>query len=760
VETVGKNVPRLDGVGKVTGRIRYVDDIFVPHMLHAKILRSSIASGRVINIDTSKAQALPGVEAVVTYKDVPNYRFSSAGNPWAIEPERRSVADRLILTGTIRYWGEEIAAVIARDELTAEKALRLINVEYEEYPPVLSAQAALAEGAPEIYAGTKNVFKKTRINNGDIEEAFSKADCILESKFKTSIVQHCAMENHSSFAYIDTDGRIVVYSSTQIPHICRRVVAQALGIKWGRVKIVKPHVGGGFGGKQDVVLEPLVAFLSTQVDGRPVKLELTREETFIGTRTRHSMEYTLKYGVAKDGTLVARKGQILSVCGAYASRGHIIANKCANMMRIQYTQQAYDFEATTVYANLPSAAAMRGYGAPQMNFALESHMEDLARAIGMDSIDFRLKNFHAPGYTDPVYGLKAYTNGLRQCLEKGRELINWDTKKAMYRNQKGLKRRGVGLASFYFPITSYPALLEVGGARIILNQDGTIQLQIGACEIGQGSDTALGQIAAEGIGIPLEWVNVVSEQDTDVSPYDTAAYASRQTYISGMAVKKAADEVKEKLIERGARMVRLPAQAIGIVEGWLINKDSRERLIAVTDVALDSYYNLLSSAPITADVSSQAHTNCFAYGCSFVEVEVDIPTGKVEVLEIYNIHDSGKIVNPGLAEGQVHGGISMGLGFALYEQMLFDPKSGKPLNNNLLDYKLMTAADTPKLEAAFVETNEPTGPYGVKGLGEPPTVTQAAAVRNAILDATGVRLYELPMTPQRLFEKFKEANLI
>ncbi|ATW24845.1 xanthine dehydrogenase subunit XdhA [Candidatus Formimonas warabiya] len=757
---VGDRAQRVDAVVKVCGQAKYVDDLMERDMLYAKVFRSTIAHGWVKRIDTKKAKALPGVEAVVTFEDVPQHTFPTAGHPYHIDPKHQDVADRNLLTRSVRLWGDEIAAVIARDELTAQKALRLIEVEYEEYPPLLRAEDALKEGAREIHKGTKNIIKKSEYQLGDPEKAFQEADIIFEDEFRTSMVQHCAMENHSAYAYMDSRGRIVVCSSTQIPHICRRIVGQALGIPWGRVRVIKPYLGGGFGSKQDVVVEPLAAFLTTVVHGRPVKLELSREETFIASRVRHPVHFRFKTGVKKDGTLVGAEMRLISQNGGYASHGHSIAGKCTTTFRQIYQQHAVKCAATTVYTNTPAAGAMRGYGAPQVIFGLESHMENIARELAMDPVEFRLKNLHQVGYADPLTGLVTYTNGLAECMAKGKELIRWDDKKASREKPAGLKRRGLGMACFSYGTGTYPVSLEIAGARIVMNQDGSVQLQVGAAEIGQGSDTVLSQMAAETIGIPLEMVHIVSEQDTDISPFDTGAYASRQTYVSGLAVRKAAEEVKAKVLNWAQRMTDLPAEDLDLVDAWVVKKPGGEKVLPLARVALESYYHPVDAAPITADVSNNARVNALAYGCTFVEVEVDMAIGKVEILELYNIHDSGKLINPQLAEGQVHGGVSMGLGYALFEQLLFDEKTGKPLNNNLLDYKLMTVLDTPEMGMGFVETYEPTGPYGNKALGEPPTVSPAPAVRNAILDATGVKIDELPMSPQRLFEKFKEAGLL
>jgi xanthine dehydrogenase molybdenum-binding subunit len=760
MQSVGKSIPRIDGVVKVTGKAKYVDDFFEAGMLHAKVFRSTIANGWVKSIDVSQAKAMPGVEAVITYEDVPKHKFPTAGHPYSKNVSHQDVADRNLLTRRIRLYGDEIAAVVAVDELTAQKALRLIQVEYEEYVPSLTIEAALQEGAVEIHEGTNNIIQTTDFVLGELAEAFAESDHIFEDEFVTSMVQHCAMENHTAYSYIDENGKIVVVSSTQIPHICRRIIGQALGIPWGRARVIKPYIGGGFGSKQDVVVEPLVAFLTTIVHGRPVKLEFSREETFIASRTRHAFIFKFITGVKKDGTIIARELKAISNNGAYASHGHAVAGNCLTKFRHLYNQKAIRGEATTVYTNLPTAGAMRGYGIPQVTFGLESHMEDIARSLKLDPIEFRLKNSNIEGYVDPLSGICARSNGLAECVAAGRNLIGWDKKKATWPEQTGAKRRGLGMACFCYKTGTYPFGLELAGARIVLNQDGSIQLQVGATEIGQGSDTVLAQIAAETIGISMDMVSVVSSQDTDITPFDTGSYASRQTYISGMAVKKAAEEIKLKVLNYVWGMTDIPASALSIIDGWIVYQHNGEKVLSLADAALDSYYDAVFAAPITADVSNNARTNALAFGCTFVEVEVDIPTGKVDVIEIYNVHDAGKLMNPKLAEGQAQGGVSMGLGYALYEQMLFDSQTGKPLNNNLLDYKLMTTMDTPDIIIDFIETYEPTGPYGNKALGEPPAISPAPAIRNAIYDATGVKLYEVPMNPQRLFEKFKAAGLL
>lgn len=781
---VGKSVRRVDAVAKVTGKAKYTDDLSERNMLIGKILHSPYAHAIVKSIDVSKAKALPGVEAVLTYKDLPEIRYATAmpgvieaiatdevgvaelkygtaGHPFSLDASHRDKEDRHILTQKARFVGDNIAAVVATDALIASKALKLIEVEYEELEVLASTEAALKEGAPLIHDDCeRNILASGGYEIGDIEEALKESDHVIEGEYETSIVQHCHMENQVSHAYVDSDRRIVIMTSTQIPHIVRRIVAQSLGISWGRVRVIKPYIGGGFGNKQDVCIEPLNAAMTLAVGGRPVKLELSREESMIDTRTRHAFKFKIKTGINNDGKINGIHISAISNTGAYASHGHSIAGSAGGKFRYLYPTKALKYEPITVYTNLPVAGAMRGYGTPQIFFAFESHIEDIAKRLKLDSIEIRKKNFVKVGYVDPVSKNKIMSCGIRECIDKGRELIKWDAKKELYKEQSGDKRRGLGMACFSYASGTYPVSLELAGARIVMNQDGSVQLQLGATEIGQGSDTVFAQMVAEVLGIPMYMVHVISTQDTDITPFDTGSYASRQTYVTGMAVEKAALEIKEKVLAVAQNMTDIPAHLLDLKEQFVVFKESGERVQALEVVAMQSYYDRVHAQPITSDVSNNARINAIPFGVTFAEVEVDIKTGKIKVLEIFNVHDSGKIVNPLLAEGQVHGGVSMAIGYALSEQLLFDEKTGKPLNNNLLDYKLPTMMDTPDIGAVFVEKEDPTGPFGVKSLGEPPVVSPAPAIRNAVLDATDLAFNRIPMNPQRVFEKLKEAGLI
>ena len=760
-KVIGSSVSRLDGVAKVTGKAKYADDYFEREMLIGKVLRSPYAHAKIRSIDVSKAKNLEGVEAVITYEDLPKIKFATAGHPWTFDKAHRDVEDRLIITDKVRFCGEPVAAVVAIDEIIALKAIKLIDVEYEVLPFVMDQEEAIKEGAPIIHEERKdNIISSFGNGVGNIEKELREADKVFTGKFNTSTVQHCHLENHSAYAYMESDGRIVIVTSTQIPHIVRRVVGQALGMPWGRIRVIKPYIGGGFGNKQDVVIEPLTAAMTLAVNGRPVRYALTREECFIDTRVRHAMRFTFKTGVTKDGQLLAIDIKNLVNNGAYASHGHSVTMSCGSKFRPLYNFNAIKYEPKTVYTNMPVAGAMRGYGVPQISFALESHLDDIARELNIDPVEFRLKNLVKQNHVDPSSKNVVRSMGLSQCLEKGMELINWNEKKKLYKNQTGSLRRGVGMACFSYFAGTYPVALEAAGARIVMNQDGSVQLQIGATEIGQGSDTIFAQMTSEVLGIPIDMIHVISNQDTDVTPFDTGAYASRQTFVTGAAVKKAAMEVKSKVLQFASRKNGLNPEVMDIVDCNIVEKTTGIVVCSLEQIALESFYDRIYSAPITSDTSVNIRTNVVAYGATFTEVEVDIKTGQITVVEIYNIHDSGTIINPMLAEGQVHGGVSMALGYALSEQMIFDEKTGRTLNNNLLDYKLQTILDTPNIGSAFVEIPDDAGSFGQKSLGENTTLSPAPAIRNAVLDATGVAFNRIPMNPQRVFEKFKEEGLI
>jgi xanthine dehydrogenase molybdenum-binding subunit len=758
----GESIIRHDAAAKVTGRAEYTQDLYRPGMLTAKYLRSTIAHGRVTDIDISAARAFPGVAAVFTFRDVPRHPFATAGHPLSLDPAHRDVADRLLLTQTIRYMGDEIAVVVADNELIAEKALQLIRVEYTSWPVLIDPADILDPEARQIHEGASNVMGEHGWGFGaDIESEMGRADFVLENRFETAMVQHCHLENHVVFAYMDDLDRIVIHSSTQIPHIVRRIVGDALDFPLSRIRVIKPHIGGGFGNKQDVIFEPMAAFLTRQLNGRPVAIHMTREEGMINTRVRHPFHITVKTGVMTDGTLAARDVDAVAVTGAYASHGHSVAEAGGGKMGCLYPRTATRYHARTLYANLPAAGAMRAYGSPQIMYALECATEDAARAVHMDSVAFRLKNIVRRGDIDPLSGEKISSCGLAECLIRGRDMIGWEAKKKAYADCKtGPVRRGLGVACFSYASGTYPACTEIASARLILNQDGTVHVMAGAVEIGQGSDTVIAQMAAHTLGISHERIRVIQVQDTDVTPFDTGAYASRQAYVSSNAVFRASVKLKERILDHAARMTGKHRDLLDIDADHIVTADTRIPVMDLKTLALDTCYHKTRGGHLTAEVSHKTTSAAPVFGCTFADIEVDIPLCTITIRQILNVHDSGMILNPAQARGQVHGGAAMGIGAALSEEFLIDPDTGRVFNANLLDYKVPTFMDTPVIRAAFVETREPSSGHGNKALGEPPVIPPAPAIRNALLDATGVAVNRLPITPKVLFEAFTRHGLI
>ncbi len=755
--SVGSSIKRVDAQAKVTGKARFTGDFAMPGMRIAKYVRSPIAHGKVKRINVAKALACPGVDAVFTYADVPQILFPTAGHAYSLDAKKLDVADKLLLTDHPRHQGDGVAIVVAVDALTAEKAAALVDVDYEALPVMTDAATALAADATPIHPGG-NVLKQHRIAAGDLDGAFAAAQLIVEGDYRTPVMQHCHMETVISYAYMEREDHIVIVSSTQIPHIVRRVVATALGLPWSHIRVIKPYLGGGFGNKQDVLEEPMCAFLTMKLGGIPVKIELTREECFTGSRTRHAFDVKGRMALDRDGTLKAYDLDVKSNTGGYASHGHSIASAAVSKISYLYPRIAFGYSALTYYSNRPNAGAMRGYGAPQATFVLEALIEEAAQAIGMDPVDFRLKNVARSGDRNPVNGKEIKSCGIAECLTRGRELFDWDRRRAAYRaalSQGGPRRRGVGVACFSYGANTYPVGVEISGARLVLNQDGTVNLQIGATEIGQGSDTVFAQMAAETLGIPVDQVRTLSTQDTDISPFDPGAFASRQSYTVAPAIMEAAKLLKAKILSHAARMGNLPVWGLTLRDGQILYEHSAHQpLYSVREVAMNAYYHMEEGGQLCAEVSHKTVTNPPAFGCTFVDLEVDIPLCRVTIKDILNLHDSGRILNPQLAEGQVHGGMGMAIGGALFEEMLIDEKTGRVYNGNLLDYKFPTILDLPDLRCAFVETWEPQSAYGHKALGEPPIVSPGAAIRNAVWMATGVKIDELPITPQRLYAHF------
>ena len=759
---VGQREPRVDGYDKATGRTKYYEDRMPANALYVRIKHAEKAHAIVKSIDTSAAMAIPGVVKVLTCFDVPNLPFATAGHPWSMDPGHRDTADRLLLNKHVRYWGDDVAVVIAENEVAANQGVRALEVDYEELPFVLDAQEAMKDGAPQLHDDfPNNILKHTTNIKGNYQEAIKEEGLIkVEGWYDTPTVQHTHIENFGCFAYME-NGRIVVVASTQIPHIIRRIVGQAIGRPWGDIEIIKPYIGGGFGNKQDALYEPLCAWCTTQVGGRPVRIDCSREETFVSNRVRHAIRYHIISWLRKDGTFAARKMEVFSNQGAYASHGHSIAAKGLGAFSQHYPCPNIEGDAWTVYTNRPAAGAMRGYGMPQANYSDECNIDDCAKAIGMDPVEFRRLNIMPKGFHDNFSGNTNYYDTYRECMAKGAEIVDYERKRKEYGHDTGNIRRGIGVATFWYNTAVYPISLETSSNRMQLNLDGTVTMQCGETEIGQGADTAYAMMTAEAIGLKsYKDVHVISCQDTDITPTGTGAYASRQTYVAGFSIRQTADLLKEKILKRAQAITRQMPYNMDIVDGNIIRREDKMVLMSLKELAMTAQYDTVNSEHITAESTYTIRNNAYSFGCTFAEVEVDIAMCKAQVTRILNVHDCGKLINPALAEAQVHGGQSMAIGYGLSEQLIFDEKTGKPLNNNLLDYKISTFMDHPRLEAAFIENPEPTSPFGTKSLGEPPACSPAPAIRNAILHATGVAIDRIPINPHVLFAELSKAGLI
>lgn len=761
-KVVGKSVQRWDAFAKVTGKANYTDDLPSRKKLYGTIVRATIAHGFVKSFDFSEALKVQGVVKILTPDDLPTNKFSTAGHPYGIDPKFRDRYDRNILTKHVRLYGDEIAAIIAETKLAAQLAAKKVKVEYDELPFYLTPEEAIVEGAAIIHEDLQsNIMSHAVLTEGDVVKALEGSDYVFEEEFEVPIQQHCHMEVQTAYAYQDVDKRWVMVSSTQIPHILRRVLGEAFGVPWSNFRVIKPFIGGGFGNKQEVTIEPLVMAMSMAMGGKPVQITLTREESIAFTRTRHAMKYKAKLGINKEGLIQALDMEVLSNKGAYASHTVAVGMKGGGMLLSLYKIPNMRYDLKTIHTNTATAGAMRAYGIPQVTFFMESFMENIAKKMNFDPYEFRKKNIIENGVENPFNHVIQYSGKLEECMELGRKEFEYDKKlKASKSFTCKDKKRGIGFANFAYTTGVYPKGIEIASARLILNQDGRIKLMLGATEIGQGSDTVLAQMAAQSVGVPYEWIIVDAITDTDTAPFDTGSYASRQSYVTGQAVKEAALDLKEKILQNTCKFQDVEAKNLDIVNANIINKQSGELVMSLPELCLYTTYDWDKAQSIVGEASINCKTNSYSYGVTFAEVEVDIKTGKVEILSIMNVHDSGTVLNPLLASGQVEGGLGMSIPYALAEELRYDTKTGKPLNNNLLDYKMPTAMDLPSMQSVFVENSDPFGPYGNKSLGEPPMCSTAPAIRNAIYNAIDIKFNQIPITPERIFMALKEKACI
>jgi putative selenate reductase molybdopterin-binding subunit len=772
-KVVGKPEIKVDAYKLVQGKPAFTDDIELRGMLVAKVLWSPIAHGRIKYINVSKARALKGVAAVLTYQDIPRVVYSTAGQSDPIP----GPLDAFSLDVKVRFVGDRVAFVAAETEEIAEHALELIEVEYEELPAILDPRESMKPDAIRIHDEpeyvnfadsdpSKNLAAKIRIDIGDVNEGFKQADRIFEGEYIVPKVQQAHIEAHVVVTYWDEDDRLVIRTSTQVPFHVRRILSPVLGLPAKRIRVIKPRIGGGFGGKQEVLIEDVAAHL-TIVTGRPVRFEYTRGEEFYAGRSRHPMRVHMKTGVTKDGKITANEMIALSDTGAYGCHALTVTGNTGHKAMALYTGQPNEgnppipnirFYADVVYTNTPPAGAYRGYGVPQGAMPVDVHMERIAREMGFDPIEFRLKNIVRAGDEHPFSRAWSEgreprpeiikTNALPECVAQASATIDWARKFAnpdwhTVPNKPHL-RRGIGIACV-MQGTAIP-YLDMGAASIKMNDDGSFNVLVGATDLGTGSDTVLGQMAAEVLGVPLDDI-IMYSSDTDFTPFDVGAYASSTTYISGAAVVNAAQKVAEQIKEVAGSMLHVSSDQIRLSDKKAWAADGRS--VTHEKIALHSLHKE-NQHQIMAVGSYMSPESPPPFAAQFAEVTVDTETGQVTVDRLVMAIDSGVIVNPVTASGQIEGGMTQALGYAVCEEMKYDDK-GRSLANDLYTYKIFRADEMPTLDVIFVETMEPSHPFGVKAVAEIPMDGVAPAVVNAIHDATGAWLNEIPATPERVW---------
>ena len=749
--SVGKRIPKIDAVDKATGRVKYIQDLKVPGMIYGKILYSKYAHARIVKIDTSRAKELPGVLSVITGEAVPEIRMGVYKD------------NRPLKKGKVRSYRDEVAAVAATTPEVAEEALKHIEVTYEALPAVFDPEEAVKDEAPLVHEAHKtNVLKMPwKLHYGDVESARKEAAHVVEERFSTTWVTHCCMGTSGAIAEFDPSNNLTIYTNTQIPSLAQKDFMEALqtmGLNDRRVRVIKPCIGGGFGSKLDTYAYEYIAILLAFYTRRPVKIEFDRTEEFVATSTRQPTITFIAQGCDKNGKLLFRDISMILDNGAYTSWGATTPSVMMMPITTLYRVPNVRYEARCVYTNNTYAQAMRGYGNPQATFAIESTMDMLAEAAGIDCIEFRRMNANRSGDVS-TQGLRITTCGLEQCMDQVKEKLHW--------NQPKKKGEGVGMAS----------LIHVGGGARVYKSDGCgtiikmddfakIDLFTGATDMGQGSDTVIAQIVAEELGLQVEDIHVI-HTDTDVCPWDVGAHASRTTFVAGNAALGAARKLKARILELGAKQLEAPLEKLLLKDRQIVHREDPEKKMEIGKLLRKAHFShggqmLMAEYfydPANENMGKDFRGNMsmtYTFGTHGVRVQVDEETGKVKILKYIAAHDVGKAINPLLLEGQVYGGVMMGLGYALTEQVLSE--KGQNMNPNFRDYKILTAKDVVPIEAPVLETYDADGPFGAKGIGEPGCVPTAPAIANAIYDAVGVRIKDLPITPERVLAAIREKK--
>ncbi|MFA6657428.1 MAG: molybdopterin cofactor-binding domain-containing protein [Mesotoga sp.] len=759
-KTVGRPEKKVDGLALVRGKPVYTPDYDAPDALVVKLLRSPHAHAQIKSIDTGQAEAIHDVVGVFTFKDIDRIPFTRAGQGYP-EP---SPYDTYLLDSKVRYVGDVVAVVAAKNEKAAREAMKNIKVEYEILDPVFDMREASNEGAPVIHDedDCSGVFDKSRniaahfvMDIGDVEKTLENCDFVLRKTYHVDTQLHAALEPHNALTYFDSVGRLIVVSSTQVPFHCRRILSHILKKPIADIRVIKPRIGGGFGGKQSIIVEPYAALVTIKT-GMPARIVYGREEVSMGTNIRHEMSFDVAVGATKDGKIRAISLQGISNTGAYGEHCLTTFMVAGSKTLPLYNKvDAVHFGGDIVYTNLPPAGAYRGYGAPQGLFPLDCAIDELAHEMKMDPLKLKEMNSIREGETSPIFEIMGEGREgvpqimrsckLQECIDLGKKAIDWDSKRGK-KTKNGTKVRGVGCA-LAMQGSGIPKI-DMGAATIKMNEDGSFNLLVGATDLGTGSDTILGQIAAEVLTVPLDKI-VVYSSDTDLTPFDVGAYASSTTYVSGNAVRLAAEKVKEKVLDLAAEYLERDRSELTLESGVIRGKDGSS--VSLSELCTMHMYTF-NQQQISESASYVGEESPPPFAASFAEVEVDTDTGKITLINYVSYADCGLALNPIQAMGQLEGASMQGIGWALYEDIIY-AKNGRMLTNDFFTYKVPSRMDYGKLTCGLVDSYEPTGPFGAKSIGEIGIDTPIPAIANAIFDATGIRLRHAPFKSERvLFE--------
>lgn len=767
LNVVGHSVKKVDAYGLAAGAPVFTADELPEGCLYMAMVFSPHAHARILDIDPSDALAVDGVVAVYTYKDVPRVIHTTAGQGYP-EP---SPYDTYMLDSKVRFVGDRVAAVVATDRHVVREAVKLVKVDYEVLPAVFDPRDALKPGAPVIhdepeahmpipvrYTPKRNLAAHIDIIVRDKDETKKAADVVVDGSFYHHQYQHCPIEPHVCLAWPDPNGRLFIKTSTQVPFHVRRIVAARLEIPIRRIRVIKPRIGGGFGAKQEVLLEDIAGFAAMKLR-RPVLFEYNRTEELRSSRTRHAMYIRLRAGAKKTGDLSFIDMRAVMNTGAYGCHGLTVLSNAGSKTLPLYHWPNIRFVGDTAYTNLPVAGAYRGYGGTQGAFAMEVIMDELAEKLGIDPVEFRRKNHIRVGETSSIFeamgegkaGVSQTVNscGLDDCLDQGAKAFGWG--KPLENRVEGMIRRGRGMVTL-MQGSAIPDI-DMGAASIKMNDDGSFNLLVGATDIGTGSDTVMAQVAAEVLHVPVEHV-IVYSSDTDLTPFDVGAYASSTTYLSGMAVKKTAEKMRDRILDVAATLLETQKQELHLADSAVHTADGRS--VSLERIGLYTLYEK-DQKQLIATASHIVHQSPPPFAAHFAQVAVDTETGDIKVERYVAAVDCGQAINPALAEGQVEGALVNGLSAALYEEMRYNDK-GVLKNRNFDTYKIMSTMDLPQIRTILVPTNEPTGPFGAKSVSEICINGPLPIISNAVYDAVGIRLRDAPFTPEKVLALLKDKG--